>query len=105
MEVFWIQSTPPGIADKDKVHVPYTTLTYTTGPGFDYHVSHGKVERPNPEHDDTSDFDYKQQAAIKKSDETHAGEDVPIYALGEYLHDGCSPIFFGLLGLSGGQIL
>jgi len=56
---------------------PYTTLSYANGPG---HVD-GK-KRPDLEDVDTTDPEYKQEATVPLRSETHAGEDVPIYAGG-----------------------
>ncbi len=55
---------------------PYTTLGYANGPGT--------TGRPRADLSrvDTQSPDYRQQGAIPMSSETHAGEDVPIYARG-----------------------
>ncbi len=54
--------------------VPYTTLGYANGPG----AIAGMMERPVPETGVTA----TQQAAIPLGSETHAGEDVALYAQG-----------------------
>ncbi|HIF91586.1 MAG TPA: alkaline phosphatase [Myxococcales bacterium] len=56
---------------------PYTTLTYSNGPGFVDDKSRGSQSDA-----DTQSPDYRQAATIPLSSETHAGEDVPIYAGG-----------------------
>lgn len=63
----------------------YTTLSYANGPGA---VS--TYNRPNPEFEDTDSVDYRQQAHIPLHTETHAGDDVAIYARGPsaWLVDG-----------------
>jgi alkaline phosphatase len=55
----------------------YTTLTYSNGPGFvdaGHPVDHPEVDTESP--------NYRQAATFPLSSETHAGEDVPIYAGG-----------------------
>lgn len=59
---------------------PMTTLGYANGPG-----ARG-AERPNLTHDQVIAPDYKQEANIPLSGETHAGEDVAIYATGVNAH-------------------
>ena len=53
---------------------PYTTLGYANGPGAIANMA----ERPVPE----TGMGARQQAAIPKDSETHAGEDVALYATG-----------------------
>ena len=53
---------------------PYTTLGYGNGPG----AIAGKEERPEPE----TGVDAQQQATVPLYSETHAGEDVALYAHG-----------------------
>ncbi len=56
--------------------LPYTTLGYANGPGF------RAGGRPDLTSVDTTGLDYLQEAAIPLGSETHAGEDVAIYARG-----------------------
>jgi alkaline phosphatase len=56
---------------------PYTTLGYQNGPGY-----RGLATRPDLTSVDTQDVDYLQEAAVPMSSETHAGEDVGIWASG-----------------------
>jgi alkaline phosphatase len=56
--------------------LPYTTLGYMNGPGA---RSGG---RPDLTSVDTTDINFLQEAAIPLASETHAGEDVAIYARG-----------------------
>ena len=56
---------------------PYTTLSYANGPG---HIE-GK-RRPDLSDVDTEDPNYRQEANVPMRSETHAGEDVPIFAGG-----------------------
>ncbi len=58
---------------------PYTTLGYHAGPGAAW------VGGPRPdltETDTVNDRNFLQQAAIPADDDTHGGEDVPVYARG-----------------------
>lgn len=69
--------------------VPYTTLTYATGgPGaFQMDIdSDGKVKRRNPTKENTTAFDYMQQAAILTDETTHGGGDVILHAMGPMAH-------------------
>ncbi len=63
----------PTLADDGK---PYTTLAYANGPGF------VKGERPDLSEVDTTELGYLQQAVVPLGSETHAGEDVALYARG-----------------------
>jgi alkaline phosphatase len=60
----------------DKAGRPYTTLGYANGPGA---VAGGK-DRPVPDIADA--HDYRQQALVPLSSETHGGEDVAVRASG-----------------------
>ena len=59
---------------------PYTTLGYANGPGA--------IETPRQDltNEDTKAKDFKQQALVPLTDETHGGEDVAIYARGPFAH-------------------
>jgi alkaline phosphatase len=58
---------------------PFTTLGYYTGPGAAWVGG----ARPDLSVTDTAtDKDFVQQAAIPAEDDTHGGEDVPVYARG-----------------------
>ncbi|RUS82971.1 hypothetical protein EGW08_009256 [Elysia chlorotica] len=58
-------------------YLPYTTLGYTNGP---------YAARQDLTHVDTSDPNFHQQGCIPLSTETHAGEDVSVYAKGPWAH-------------------
>ncbi|MEY4509578.1 MAG: alkaline phosphatase, placental type [Pseudomonadota bacterium] len=60
---------------------PYTTLGYANGPGY-----RGTAERPDLTAVDTEALDFLQEAAVPLSAETHAGEDVALYARGPSSH-------------------
>jgi len=66
------------LADDGK---PYTILGYQNGPG-------AKVDEPRADLTsvDTTDVDFLQQALIPLSSETHAGDDVAIFAQGPWAH-------------------
>ncbi|MCH7833102.1 MAG: alkaline phosphatase [Proteobacteria bacterium] len=57
---------------------PYTTVGYGNGPGAWKDGS----PRPDVTDVDTNDVDYIQQATWARGSETHAGEDVPLWAAG-----------------------
>lgn len=61
--------------------LPYTTLGYQNGPGH-----RGAAGRPNLTSVDTTDLEFLQEAAIPLGSETHAGEDVGVYARGPKAH-------------------
>ncbi|MEO1251960.1 MAG: alkaline phosphatase [Pseudomonadota bacterium] len=66
---------------------PYSTLAYMNGPGTVFRpeidLSDG---RPAPTAEDVADKNYRQQALIPTSSETHGGQDVPVYASGPNAH-------------------
>lgn len=64
----------------DKNGLPYTTLGYTNGPGY------RNGSRPDLTLVDTAHPDFLQEAAIPLSSETHAAEDVAIFATGPQAH-------------------
>ena len=64
--------------DKDKK--PFTTLGYANGPG-----ARGR-ERPTLSGEAVLDPDYKQEANIPRTAESHGGEDVAIFAIGVNAH-------------------
>lgn len=69
----------------DKNGKPYTTLGYANGPGY-----RGPVARPDLTAVDTTLPSFLQEAAIPMDSETHAAEDVAIFASGprSYLFHG-----------------
>lgn len=56
--------------------LPYTTLAYANGPGY-----RGGA-RPDLTAVDTTDVEFLQEATVPLASETHAGEDVALYATG-----------------------
>jgi alkaline phosphatase len=91
-----------GVVTKDSLGLPYTTLSYANGPGFTGGLSRsefngttelavpakyeGTAVRPDLTAVDTTAPAYMQEATVPMSSETHAGEDVGIYALGPNAH-------------------
>jgi alkaline phosphatase len=84
---------------RDMLGLPFTTLSYANGPGYTgaspeqsegpKHHPHTPSSyrgirrgRPDLRRLDTSDPDYLQEATVPARNETHGGEDVPIYATG-----------------------
>lgn len=64
--------------------LPYTTLGYANGPGPLGHTS--GVRRVDLNNYDTEARDFRQESLIPMYSETHAGEDVAIYAGGPWAH-------------------
>lgn len=71
------QESDPKLAGDKK---PYTTLGYANGPGA------VKGDRPELTEQQVTSPDYKQDARIPLSGETHGGEDVAIFAIGPNAH-------------------
>lgn len=74
---------------------PYTTLGYANGPGSVFApVKKGEDKsaalpagvRPDLTDVDTTGVDYLQPALVPMSSETHAGDDVAVYAWGPFAH-------------------
>lgn len=66
-------ASPYDLAEDGK---PYTTLGYQNGPNI------RELSSPTLTQAQVLDPDYQQQTAVQKQSETHAGEDVPLYATG-----------------------
>jgi alkaline phosphatase len=94
---------PAGDYEKDALGRPYTTLGYANGPGYTgpskdqaegpkRHPHSGEGYsgisggRPDLTSVSTADHDYLQESAVPLVNETHAGEDVVIYAGGPGAH-------------------
>lgn len=93
------KGNPAGRLATDASGRPFTTLTYANGPGhvarsasqpagskrfphFAARYETDPVSRPDLREVDTEAPDYLQEAAVPMSAESHAGEDVPLYAGG-----------------------
>ena len=81
---------------------PYTTLSYINGPGA---IEGARADLTKV---DTTDLDYIQQALIPMQSESHAGEDVAIYAQGPkaWLIDGSveQNYIFNVMANAGGLL-
>lgn len=83
-----------GVAGNDMNGLPYTTLSYANGSGFNLSGSTDADVRNGPpapgRHDltevDTTAPGYHQETLVATRGETHAGEDVGIYAIGPGAH-------------------
>ncbi|HKY33194.1 MAG TPA: alkaline phosphatase [Candidatus Polarisedimenticolia bacterium] len=58
---------------------PYTTLGYANGPGAE---QPGETKGVSGQEEDTASPEYRQRAMVPLGSESHAGEDVPVYAGG-----------------------
>ena len=65
---------------------PMTTIAYTNGPGFSYHYNTSTGFWRDLASVDTANDDFQQMATFYLNDETHGGEDVPLYAVGPQAH-------------------
>ncbi|XP_035217329.1 alkaline phosphatase, tissue-nonspecific isozyme-like [Stegodyphus dumicola] len=63
--------------------MPYTTLLYANGPGYNRDFPTG---RENLTGTNTEEKNYVQQSAVPRRWDTHGGEDVPVYAHGPMAH-------------------
>jgi len=86
-----VQSVPgtdgaPLSEDKDRLGLPYTTLGYQNGPGWRGTLPTNSAVRPSLTLAQTTALAFQQEAAVPLSSETHAGEDVGIYATGPMAH-------------------
>ncbi len=63
----------------DSNGMPYATLSYANGPGY-------RDTRPLLTDAQTSELNFLQEATVKLGSETHAGEEVAIYASGPSAH-------------------
>ncbi len=103
--VDWVRGTGD-VESRDGLGLPYTTLSYANGPGYSgatddqdegpHAWGHKPCTsmagpcsfrgiargRPDLADVDTEDPSFLQEATVPLSSETHAGEDVPIYATG-----------------------
>lgn len=98
--------------------MPYTTLSYANGRGFrdlgeETNADRGYAGTPLSGRADLSDVDttqtgYHQEALVPLASETHAGEDVPVYAFGPgaYLLSGTleQNVLFHVMATSSGLI-
>jgi len=93
------EDAPEGTYAVDSLGLPYTTLSYANGPGYsgasDRQPEGAKryrhefsamtpirAGRPDLRKVEPTDPDFMQEATVPLKDETHGGEDVPVYATG-----------------------
>ncbi|XP_037774007.1 alkaline phosphatase-like [Penaeus monodon] len=83
-DIFGVVENNPDVTDG----MPYTTLMFTTGHGFNYTWDGEKVVRRNLTGVDTKDKDFEPLAAVPTifGEETHGGEDVAAFAVGPMAH-------------------
>lgn len=80
-----------GYANKSAVDIPYETLSYANGPGFYTHLASnssnctGGLWRVISE-EERKQATYRHFSPYYLEDETHAGEDVPVYSRGPSSH-------------------
>lgn len=98
--------------------MPYTTLSYANGRGFrdfgeETNADTGYAGTPLSGRSDVSDVDttqtgYHQESLVPLASETHAGEDVPVYAMGPgaYLVSGTleQNVLFHIMAATSGLI-
>ncbi|GIY55639.1 alkaline phosphatase [Caerostris extrusa] len=74
-----------GVDEKpsDVDNMPYTTLLYANGPGYNHNFPNG---RENLTAVNTEDKNFIQQSAVPRRWDSHGGEDVPVYAHGPMAH-------------------
>ncbi|KAF2892581.1 hypothetical protein ILUMI_13594 [Ignelater luminosus] len=72
-----------GIGGMGTDDLPYTTLSYSNGPG--YRQEENGI-RHDVSKDDLTDKDYRYPALVPLWDETHGGDDVGIFARGPWAH-------------------
>ncbi|MEK6750258.1 MAG: alkaline phosphatase [Pseudomonadota bacterium] len=75
----------PAMLDMDKLGLPYTTLGYANGPGWRDAIVNG-AKRPDLTSVDTTSLNFLQESTVPLDSETHAGEDVGVYATGPMAH-------------------
>ena len=70
--------------DTDANGMPYTTLGYANGPGFGFGSDpmNQDDQRPDLNLYDVTNVDFRQEATVPMGSETHAGEDVAVFAKG-----------------------
>ncbi|EAT45423.1 AAEL003317-PA [Aedes aegypti] len=75
-----------GVAGMGNDQLPYMTVSYANGLGYYDHVDAEKGTRRNISHLDTTKDDFRFPATVPLKSETHAGEDVAVYASGPWAH-------------------
>jgi alkaline phosphatase len=73
-----------GLAGTGKDKLPYMTLSYGNGLGYNAHVKDGK--RVDASKLDTSPYNFLYPATLPIYSETHGGDDVGVFASGPWSH-------------------
>lgn len=83
-DIFGVTMNEDDVSD----HLPYTTLMFTTGEGFNYTWNGTDIIRRNLTGVDTTDKEFVPLAAVPTypGSETHGGEDVAVFANGPMAH-------------------
>ena len=63
----------------------FYSLSYANGPSYADHVT-PTGGRQNPRGKNYMDPSFRQPSTVPEAEETHAGEDVGVYASGPYAH-------------------
>lgn len=68
--------------------IPFTSLLYGTGGpnNYQFGVENETVVRPDPTKNDTTEWEYSQQAVVLNDEVTHSGADVLVFAKGPMAH-------------------
>ncbi|TMW52469.1 hypothetical protein DOY81_002429 [Sarcophaga bullata] len=76
------------LASTAEDEMPYMTLNYANGPGFEQFYNSKKHYRENPidimDNFEGEQYDLQYPATVPMDSETHGGEDVPVYASGPW---------------------
>ncbi|XP_075147555.1 phurba tashi [Haematobia irritans] len=82
-DIFGINNGQLGLDD-----LPYATLSYANGPGFDANNQKAKVgaKRKNLKDINMKNKDYMFPATVPLESETHGGDDVGVFASGPFAH-------------------
>ncbi|BFF97478.1 membrane-bound alkaline phosphatase [Drosophila madeirensis] len=78
-----IFSLAPNLAEDE---LPFTILSYANGPGNAANTYSSSSGRVDLSHVDTTSADFRFQATVPLSSETHGAEDVAVFASGPYEH-------------------
>lgn len=67
-------------------NLPYMTLSYSNGLGFDKYFDEVTASRVNISEIDITAFNVPFPTMIDQDPETHAGDDVAVFAIGPWSH-------------------
>lgn len=68
--------------------MPYYSLSYANGPGYDSHVKPegGRVDPADLQEDRQNNIFHRYPVTVPLDSETHGGDDVAVYAIGPWSH-------------------